>query len=72
MEITNLTRDDVKSVLRCRAINNNISAPVETRILLDIIRKIVVELIHFIKKVSKKKFCKTCQESFVNKISWSI
>ena len=42
MEITNLTRDDVQSVLRCRAVNNNISAPVETRILLDIIRKIIL------------------------------
>ena len=40
VEINNLTRDDVNSVLRCRAVNNNISAPVETRILLDIIRKI--------------------------------
>ena len=43
VEITNLTRDDVQSVLRCRAVNNNISAPVETRILLDIIRKIILE-----------------------------
>ena len=42
VEITNLTRDDVQSVLRCRAVNNNISAPVETRILLDIIRKIIL------------------------------
>ena len=137
VEINNLTRDDVNSVLRCRAVNNNISAPVETRILLDIIRKIfsyqpaslkrrrfllfsfnchrklvlifwqgtggiVTKLFSTLNmkiirgfsinsnswgviikiqilwswvillNISWKKFCKTCQESFVNKISWSI
>ena len=35
--ISDLTRDDVGCVLSCRAINNNISSPVETTVHLDVI-----------------------------------
>ena len=35
--ISDLNRDDVGCVLSCRAINNNISSPVETTVHLDVI-----------------------------------
>ena len=56
VQIDNLTRDDVKSVLSCRAVNNNISSPVQTTVHLDIIcelRMISRSVNYFVQEVDK-------------------